>query len=112
MGCFNTVTNQVGIPYLRSTNTNVGTTSVDIALGINRRPLPTGYFTVKLTDEIPAATTTTLPVTLTRNGSTRALILFDGTAVTVADLIGGTGKFLVFNDPDDGTLQLMSRTTV
>ena len=48
MGCFNTVTNQVGIPYLRSTNTNVGTTSVDIALGINRRPLPPGYFTVKL----------------------------------------------------------------
>ena len=46
------------------------------------------------------------------SAETIQVTLFDGTAVTVADLIGGTGKFLVFNDPDDGTLQLMSRTTV
>lgn len=108
MGCFNTVTNQMGVPYLRSTNTTVGTTSVDIALGSRRRPLPPGYFTVRIADAIPTGTTTTLPVTLTRNGITRPLTLFDGTPVTVDGLIGGTGVITVFNDSENGILQLMS----
>lgn len=113
MGCFNVVTNQMGVPYLSSTNTTVGTESVDIALGFIRRPLPpVGYFTVRITSAIPAETTATLPVTLTLNGTTRALTLFDGTPVTVAELIGGTGVITVFNDRFNGVLQLMSRTTV
>ena len=114
MGCYaNIPTNINGFPYLRTTNTTVGTASVDLALGSYRRPLPTyGYFTVRITDAIPTGTTATLPVTLTRNGVTRALTLFDGTPVTVADLIGGTGVFLVFNDDETGILQLMSRTVV
>lgn len=107
----NIVTNVNGIPYLRTTNTTVGTTTVDLALGSFRRPLPiVGYFTVRITDAIPADATATLPVTLTRNGITRALTLFDGSAVTVADLIGSTGVFTVFNDSENGILQLMSRT--
>ena len=58
MGCFNVVTNQMGIPYLGSTNTTVSATSVDIALGSFRRPLPPyGYFTVRIADAIPAGTT-------------------------------------------------------
>ena len=108
MGCFNTVTNQFGIPYLSSTNTTVGTAAVDVALGSHRRPLPPGYFTVRIADAIPAGTTDTLPITLTRNGITRQLTLFDGTPVTVADLIGGTGVITVFNDSDNGILQMMS----
>lgn len=108
MGCFNTVTNQFGTPYLSSTNTTVGTAAVDVALGSHRRPLPPGYFTVRIADAIPAGTTTTLPITLTRNGITRQLTLFDGTPVTVADLIGGTGVITVFNDSENGILQLMS----
>lgn len=114
MGCFNNITTNInGIPYLGSTNTTVGTESVDIALGFTRRPLPpVGYFTVRITDAIPAGTTTTLPVTLTLNGTTRALTLFDGTPVTVAELIGGTGVIEVFNDRFSGILQLISRTTV
>ena len=112
MGCFNITTNAGGAPYLSSTNVTVSTDTVDIALGW-RRPLPpVGYFTVRLANEIPAATTTTLPVTLTLNGVTRNLTLFDGTQVTVADLIGGTGVFTVFNDRFNGILQLVSRTTV
>jgi hypothetical protein len=59
---------------------------------------------------IPADATTTLPVTLTMNGVTRNLTLYNGDAVTVAELIGGTGVFLVFNNRFDGILQLMSRT--
>ena len=112
MQCFNRITNQGGIPYLRTTTTTVGTTAVDLALGSNRRPLPDGYFTVRISDAIPAGTTTTLPITLTRNGQTKPLTLFDGTPVTVAELIGGTGVFEVFYDDDAGILQLMSRTVV
>lgn len=114
MNCFfNSITNQGGFPYLRTTNTTVSATSVDLALGSYRRPLPQQcYFTVRVSEAIPAGTTTTLPVTLTRNGVTRALKLFDGTPVTVADLIGGTGVFLVFSDEENGILQLMSRTVV
>lgn len=114
MGCFNNLpTNINGIPYLQTTNTTVGAASVDFALGSYRRPLPSvGYFTVRITDVIPTGTTATLPVTLTRNGVTRALTLFDGTPVTVAELIGGTGVFTVFNDAENGILQLMSRTVV
>lgn len=112
MNCFtNVTTNAGGIPLIASTNITVGTDSVDIALGF-RRIQPVGYFTVRLSDEIPADTTTTLPITLTMNGVTRSLTLFDGTAVTVAELLGGTGVFLVFNNRFDNILQLMSRTTV
>jgi len=105
----NVTTNAGGIPLIQSTNITVGTESVDIALGF-RRIQPVGYFTVRLTDEIPSGTTTTLPVTLSMNGVTRNLTLFDGTQVTVADLIGSTGVFLVFNNRFDNILQLMSRT--
>jgi hypothetical protein len=107
----NVTTNAGGTPYISSTNITVGTDSVDIALGF-RRIQPIGYFTVRLVDAIPTGTTGTLPITLTLNGTSRALTLFDGTPATVADLIGGTGVFLVFNDRFNGILQLMSRTTV
>ena len=114
MGCYaNLPTNINGIPYLQTSNTTVGTASVDFALGSYRRPLPpVGYFTVRIADAIPTGTTATLPITLTRNGQTRALTLFDGSPVTVAELIGGTGAILVFNDAENGILQLMSRTIV
>jgi hypothetical protein len=110
MGCFNITTNAGGVPYLTTTNVTVSAESVDLALGWQRRLAPVGYFTVRVANAIPAGTTTTLPVTLSLNGVTRALTLYDGTAVTVADLIGGTGAFLVFNDRFNNILQLMSRT--
>lgn len=105
--CFNITTNAGGIPYLNVTNVTVGTESVDLALGF-RRIQPVGYLTIRLATAIPADATTTLPVTLTLNGTTRNLTLFNGTQVTVADLIGGTGVITVFNDRFNGVLQLMS----
>lgn len=109
MGCFSITTNAGGVPYLSTTNITVSTTAVDLALGWRRdRLAPVGYFTVRLADEIPAGTTTTLPVTLSLNGVTRNLTQYDGTAVTVADLIGSTGVILVFNDRFNNILQLMS----
>ncbi len=110
MSCFNITTNVNGIPYLQSTNVTVGTESVDIALGF-RRIQPVGYLTVRMASQIPAGTTGTLPVTLTLNGTTRALTLPNGTPATAADL-EAVSVFTVFNDRFNGVLALMSRTTV
>lgn len=110
MNCFNVTTNAGGIPYISSTNVTVGTESVDIALGF-RRIQPVGYFTVRMDAQIPDGTTGTLPITLTLNGTTRALTLPNGVAVTAADL-EGVLVFEVFNDRFNGLLTLMSRTTV
>lgn len=108
--CFSVTTNAGGVPYLSTTNVTVSDTTVDLALGWQRRLPPVGYFTVRVTSAIPEGTTATLPITLSLNGVTRNLTLYNGDAVTVADLIGGTGVFLVFNDRFNNILQLMSRT--
>lgn len=111
MNCFNNVTtNAGGIPYFSSTNTTIGTESIDIALGF-RRIQPVGYFTVFIDDTIPTGTTATLPVTLTLNGTSRSLTLSDGTPVTAAELLGAS-LITVFNDRFKGLLVLTSRTIV
>ena len=108
-GCnINVTTNAGGIPYISSTNTNIGTESIDIALGF-RRIQPIGYLTIFIEEVIPSGTTDTLPITLTMNGTTRALVLPNGTAVTAANLIE-TDVIQVFNDRFRGLLVLMSRT--
>ena len=106
----NITTNAGGIPYISSTNVTIGTETIDIALGF-RRIQPVGYMTIFISDTIPTGTTTTLPVTLTLNGTSRALTLPDGTPATAAELIG-VGPITVFNDRFRGVLALMSRTTV
>lgn len=111
MSCFNNITtNAGGIPLLISTKTTVGTEAIDIAMGF-RRIQPVGYFTVRISDVIPADATTTLPITLTLNGTTRQLTLPNGENVTAAELIG-TSVIFVWNDRFNGTLALMSRTVV
>lgn len=110
MGCFNVTTNVNGVPYLSTTNVTVTDTAVDFALGFRRIP-PVGYFTVRIEDAIPEGTTGTLPVTLTLNGTARALTAFDGTPVTAEDL-PGTGIITVFNDRFNGILQIVSVVTV
>lgn len=109
MNCINILaTNAGGIPYIASTNTTVGTETVDIALGF-RRIQPVGYITVVIDDVVPTGTTATLPVTLTMNGTTRALTFANGTPVTAAALIN-VSVITVFNDRTRGLLTLMSRT--
>lgn len=102
MGYFNVTTNVNGIPYLSTTNVNVTEEAVNFSLGF-RRIQPVGYLTVRVANAIPTGTTGTLPVTLTLNGTTRALTFYDGTPVTAAD-ITGTGVILVFNDRFNGIL--------
>ena len=112
MNCCNPIiaTNAGGVPYIVSTNTTVGTESIDIALGF-RRIQPIGYLTIIISDVIPADATTTLPITFTMNGTTRALTLPNGTPVTAAELLN-VNVVTVFNDRSRGLLTLMSRTTV
>lgn len=113
MGCncnCNITTNAGGIPYLNSTSVNIGTDTINIALGF-RRIQPIGYLTIFINDVIPTGTTTTLPVTLTLNGTTRALMLPNNTPVTAAELLD-TNVITVFNDRINGILTLMSRTVV
>ena len=105
----NVTTNAGGIPYLSSSNVNINTETVDIALGF-RRIQPVGYLTIFIDDVIPTDTTTTLPITLTLNGTTRNLILPNGTQATAEELIG-VNVITVFNDRFRGVLTLMSRTT-
>ena len=110
MGCCNQIvaTNAGGIPYIQSTNTTIGTDTVNIALGV-RRIQPVGYISIIINTVVPADTTTTLPVTLTLNDVTKPLTLPNGTPVTAAELLN-VSNILVFNDRTKGLLTLMSRT--
>lgn len=110
MNCCNPIlaTNAGGIPYIVSTNTTVGTETVDIALGF-RKIQPVGYLTIIIDTVVPADATTTLPVTLTMNGTTRNLTFPNGTPVTAAALLN-VSNIVVFNDRTRGLLTLMSRT--
>ena len=109
MDCINIIaTNAGGVPYITSTNTTIGTETIDIALGF-RRIQPMGYLTIAINEVITADATTTLPITLTMNGVTRNLVLPNGTAVTAAELLN-VNTILVFNDRKRGLLVLMSRT--
>ena len=109
--CFQILgTNAGGVPYILTTNTTVGTETIDIALGF-RRIQPVGYLTIVISDVVPADATTTLPVTLTMNGTTRNLTLPNGTNVTAAELLN-VNTILVFNDRKRGVLNLMSRTII
>ena len=110
MNCCNPIiaTNAGGIPYIKSTNTTIGTESINIALG-ERAVRPAGYITIIISDVIPADATTTLPVNLTLNDVTKPLTLPNGTQVTAAELLN-VSNILVFNDRTKGLLTLMSRT--
>ena len=109
--CFQILgTNAGGVPYILTTNTTIGTETVDIALGF-RRIQPVGYLTIVISDVVPADTTTTLPVTLTMNGTTRNLTLPNGINVTAAELLN-VNTILIFNDRKRGVLNLMSRTVI
>jgi len=107
-GCVSITTNLNGVPYLRTTSTNVGTDAVDFSLGFRSVPA-IGYMTIKISDAIPEGTTGTLPIQFTMNGSTRTLTYFGGASVTAADL-ASTGVILVWYNWYDSTLQLVAPT--
>jgi len=107
MNCQRIVTSNFnGIPYLTTANIVVTETEVTMALGFRPIP-PVGYFTVRIPNAIPTGTDGTLPISLKLNGNSRALTFFNGVPVTAADLVG-TGVITVFNDRDNGILQMIS----
>ena len=109
MNCNCNITiNAGGQPYITNTQVTVWTEAVNIALGW-RRIQPIGYLTIRMENQIPTDATTTLPITLTLNGTTRPLTLPNGTEVTVADILGAN-VLLIFNDKFNNLLTLMSRT--
>lgn len=111
MNCNANITiNAGGEPYIANTQVVVGTDTANIALGW-RRIQPIGKFIVRMENPIPSDATTTLPVTLTLNGVTRPLLLPNGNAVTVADILN-VSVFEVLNDKFNGILALLSRTIV
>lgn len=111
MNCNCNITiNAGGQPYIANTQVTVGTDAVNIALGW-RRIQPIGYFTIRMDTPIPSDATTTLPITLTLNGITRPLLLPNGDAVTVSDILN-VSVMEIFNDKWNNILALISRTIV
>lgn len=110
MNCNNITINAGGQPYIANTQVTVGTDNVNISLGW-RRIQPIGYLTIRMENPIPSDATTTLPITLTLNGITRPLLLPNGNAVTVADILN-VSVMEIFNDKWNNILALMSRTIV
>ena len=102
--------NQTGIPTVRSLSVTVTSTEVQFDFNNHRnigRPFR-GLIIVNLAQQIPAGTTTTLPIVFTSNGgNAQQLTGYDGTAITVAD-IKGTGVYIMWHEADTNTLQLVT----
>lgn len=95
--CTNLSTNAYNVPYLQVSNVTVTDTAVDLALGFRRIP-PMGYFTVRIATAIPEGTTGTLPVTLTLNGTSRALTYFSGVNTALSILDTGANNYVISDD--------------
>lgn len=100
--------NRNGIPRIESQSVTVnGTTDVAFAFSddVSFSRNFGGLVLVKLSQAIPAGTTTTLPIVFKSiNGGTRPLVGYNGAPVTVGD-ISGTGIYLVYYE--NGMLQLV-----
>ena len=104
-------TNRRGIPHISVASITVNTDNVDFNLPNNsfRFLENAGVFILKVNTEIPAGTTTTLPILFNSNDTTLPLINAGGTAITVAD-IPSTGVYFVYYDKNSNLLQLMTTT--
>lgn len=102
--------NRNGIPMIASKSVTVGIE--DVRINFNSHPFAgvnfTGFFVVKLSQVIPAGTTTALPIVFTTDGNNAInLTTYNNANVTVAD-ITGTGIYLCFYDASDNVVQLIS----
>lgn len=97
-----------GIPTIQTTGVNVTDTAVNFTFKPDWDQNPfRGLLLVYVSAEIPAGTTTTLPITFTMAGKTQNVTLAGGNNVTVADF-EGTGVYLVYYDRYLNVLQLVS----
>ena len=100
--------NQRGIPTIKAQSVTVSETSVDFKFNPdwNSRPFR-GLLLVHLADEIPAATTATLPIRFSMAGTTSNVTVAGGANLTVADL-PGVGVYLFYYDRFSDILQLLN----
>lgn len=97
-----------GIPTVKTQSVLVSDTTVDFKFNPDwdRRPFR-GLLLVNISEEIPAGTTTTLPIRFSMAGTTSNVTLAGGDNLTVADL-PGVGIYLLYYDRFSDTLQLLS----
>lgn len=101
-------TNIRGIPTIKTQSVSASDTSVDFKFNPdwNSRPFR-GLLLVYISEEIPAGTTTTLPIRFSMAGTTSNVTVAGGDNLTVADL-PGVGVYLFYYDRFADTLQLLN----
>lgn len=103
--------NRTGIPAISSLSVNVTANDVQFDFNNHRNvgaPFR-GLLIVRLSQKIPAGTTTTLPIVFTSSGSNpQKLTTYNGANVTVAN-ISGTGIYICWFESQTNTLQLISK---
>lgn len=102
------LSNRGGIPRISSSSVSVGTSAVTFTVP----SIPTfsnaynGLILLKMEQEIPSGTTTTLPIELTSTmGGTRTVTTLGGADWTVANY--QTGIHLAYFESNTGTLQIL-----
>lgn len=97
-----------GISTLDSTGVSVSTSAVTFTLRPNKGIVPPrGLVLVRLNNEIPEGTTTTLPIQLSLEDISQTVTTFGGTAWTVEDF-KGTGIYLLYYNRVLGILQVLT----
>lgn len=97
-----------GIPTIQTRNVTVSDTSVDFRFNPDwdKRPFR-GLILVYVSEEIPAGTTTTLPIRFSMAGTTSNVTVAGGDNLTVADF-PGNGVYLLYYDRFTDILQLIN----
>lgn len=96
-----------GIQTIQARSINVTTSAVNFTFNPDwdRNPFR-GLLLVKLAEELPTGTTTTLPITFTMAGRTSTVTLPGGDEWTAANY--GVGIYLLYYDRFTDDLQLLS----
>lgn len=101
------LSNRNGIPRLATSAVNVSTTAVTFTLPSNNAFYANfnGLILLKMEQEIPTGTTTTLPIILASSVGPKTVTVLGGADWTVADY--QTGIHLAYYESNTGILQLL-----